>query len=431
MIRLIEFDEHKLNELVGALRPKHGFEDKISKVRGVIEDVIHWGDDAVINYTQKFDRITLSREELRVQTGEIKKAFSQVSKEEVQAMKQAKRNIEKVESLSLKRLAWSAEVQPGIKVKSYFKPIESVGCYIPGGRAAYPSSLLMAAVPAQVAGVERIVLCSPPSRMKEINPHVLVAASICGIEEIYRVGGSQAIAALAYGTQTIKPVQKIVGPGNPYITAAKLLVSSKVSIDLPSGPCEVLIVADETANVNALMAEIISQAEHGGESICGLLTTSTKLAMRVIGLLPEAVRSASKREIVFSTLSNFGFALVCKKTNQIIDFVNAFAPEHLRIVTKKPEQITEKINNAGLILVGDHSPVAASDYLVGTNHILPTGGYAKIYSGLSSLAFLKQIHLVQCSPKGLKKLVAPLRTLALAEGLPNHALAVEKKLGGK
>ena len=248
----------------------------------------------------------------------------------------------------------------------------------------------MTATPAKVAGVPRIVVCSPPTEKGNINPLILVAADICGVDEVYKVGGVQAIAALAYGTETIKPVRKIVGPGSKYVTAAKVLVSQDVAIDMPAGPSEVLVLADETANPKLIAADMISQAEHGADSVAGLITTSAKLADEVQDWLAKLSDAAERKEIVQQSLSKYGFIITCNERDELTTLANIFAPEHLEIVTQKPAEIAEKINTAGLILLGQFSPVALSDYASGTNHVLPTGGFGIAFSGLSVLDFTRQ-----------------------------------------
>jgi histidinol dehydrogenase len=307
-----------------------------------------------------------------------------------------------------------------VKVVASYRPLDSVGCYVPGGRAVYPSSVLMNVVPAQVAGVDRIVICSPPSKSKTVHPLILVAAKLCGVTEVYRVGGAQAVAALAYGTETIKPVQKIVGPGSAYVAAAKAIVSDRVAIDLPAGPSEVLIIADATANPRNVAMDIISQAEHGEDSIAGVVTTSKSLAQQVAGHLRQALSSVERSDTITQSLTSNGFILVCDSLNLAVEFANEFAPEHLEIITRNANAVAKESRGAGLILLGNYSPVAASDYMVGTNHVLPTGGAAKVHSGLSVLDFVRRVNIVHCSRNGLKSLVPPLKTLALAEGLPNH-----------
>ena len=285
----------------------------------------------------------------------------------------------------------------------------------------------MTATLAKVAGVPRIVACSPPTSKKTINPLILVAADICGVDEVYKVGGAQAIAALAYGTKTIKAVKKIVGPGSRFVTAAKILVSQVVAIDMPAGPSEILVLADETANPKLIAADMISQAEHGADSVAGLITTSEKIAEEVLTCLQELANKADRGDIVETSLSSYGFIITCKTTQELAALANAFAPEHLEIMTKTPMEIAEKITSAGLVLIGPFSPVALSDYGSGTNHVLPTGGFGASFSQLSALDFTKRISIVESSKDGLLALKNHVKIMTDAENLPNHYKAVEAR----
>jgi histidinol dehydrogenase len=285
----------------------------------------------------------------------------------------------------------------------------------------------MTAVPAKVAGVPRIVVCSPPTTKGAINPLVLVAADICGVNEIYKVGGAQAIAALAYGTETIKPVRKIVGPGNKYVTTAKILVSKDVAIDMPAGPSEVLVLADETASPRVVALDMISQAEHSEDSVAGLITTSKKLAEKVQDWLKKMATSTDRGEIVTKALEKYGFIITCDSIDEAVELANVFAPEHVEIMTKAPMEIADSITSAGLILVGPYSPVALSDYGSGTNHVLPTGGFGHAFSGLSALDFTRRVSIVESSKDGLLSLRNYVKVMTAAENLPNHYKAIEAR----
>jgi histidinol dehydrogenase len=285
----------------------------------------------------------------------------------------------------------------------------------------------MTAVPAKAAGVPRIVVCSPPNAEGKVNPLVLVAADICGVNEVYKVGGAQAVAALAYGTETIQPVKKIVGPGSKYVTAAKILVSKDVAIDMPAGPSEILVLADETANPQFIALDMVSQAEHGADSVAGLITTSQRLAEDVQNWLVKAVAGAERGEIVAKALEQYGFIITCKDMAEAVELANIFAPEHVEIMTRNPDKIAEKITSAGLILIGSYSPVALSDYSSGTNHVLPTGGFGSAYSGLSALDFTRRVSIVESSRDGLQSVREHVKVLTAAENLPNHYKAVEAR----
>jgi histidinol dehydrogenase len=284
----------------------------------------------------------------------------------------------------------------------------------------------MTAVPAKIAGVPRVVVCSPSNAKGKVNPLVLVAADICGVDEVYKVGGAQAIAALAYGTKVIAPVLKIVGPGSKYVTAAKVLVSTDVAIDMPAGPSEVLILADESADARLIAFDMVSQAEHGGDSVAGLITTSEKLAENVQKKLAEFAASAERSEKISESFTKYGFIIVCKSIDEMVRLANQFAPEHLEVMTCKPKEIADSLT-AGLILLGPYSPVALSDYGSGTNHVLPTGGFAKSFSGLSVFDFMRRVSIVESSRTSLEQVKDTIKVIAEAENLPNHYKAVDAR----
>jgi len=401
-------------------------ESIVNDVKTIISEVRKNGDAALIKFTEKFDKVKLKPENLRVTCEEIQKAYSMVSEEQVSALKLMKEKVNAFEKSALKQLG-TATSQEGITIQNMLFPIESIGCYVPGGQAAYPSTVVMTTVPAKAAGVPRIVVCSPPNKDGEVNPLVLVAADICGVNEIYKVGGAQTIAALAYGTETIKSVRKIVGPGSKYVTMAKILVSKDVAIDMPAGPSEVLVLADETANPKFVAVDMISQAEHSSDSVAGLITTSKKLSEEVYKWLANLTPSAERSKIVEKALTEFGFIITCNSKDEMISLANAFAPEHLEIMTQNPLEIVDKITSAGLILVGSYSPVSLSDYGSGTNHVLPTGGFAHSFSGLSALDFVRRVSVVDCSKEGLLALKEHVRVMTKAENLPSHYRAVEAR----
>ena len=398
-----------------------------NNVKEIIGAVQKRGNAALIEFTERFDKTKLTARDLRVTSAEIKAAYKAVSQQQINALKLMREKLFANEKLALQQIGYKTS-REGITVQVVMRPIESVGCYVPAGQAVYPSTLVMTTIPAKVAGVQRIVVCSPPTSKGTINPLILVAADICEVDEVYRVGGVQAIAALAYGTETIKPVKKIVGPGSKYVTAAKVQVSKDVAIDMPAGPSEVLVLADEGANPKLVAADMISQAEHGADSVAGLITASKKFADDVLHCLDEQSALAERREIVEKALSTHGFIIVCKEDpDEMASLANAFAPEHLEIMTKTPKDIADKITSAGLILIGPYSPVALSDYGSGTNHVLPTGGFGSAYSGLSALDFMRRVSIVESSKEGLDKLKNHVKVLTEAENLPNHYKAVEAR----
>jgi len=392
-------------------------------VRSIIDEVRSRGDAALTEFSKKFDKIDLTAENFLVTDEEIKDAYDVISEEQVSALNFMKERVENLERTILERI--TVTIKDDVRFYGSPRPIQSVGCYVPGGEASYPSTLIMTVVPAKVAGVPRVAVCSPPTSKGKINPLTLVAADLCKVDEVYKIGGAQAIAALAYGTESIKPVRKIVGPGNKYVTMAKLLVSRDVAIDMPAGPSEVLVLADETADSRIIALDMLSQAEHGADSISGLVTTSKELAESVIKELERRIPTLRRSKVITEALSGNGFIIICKTMGEATEFVNAFAPEHLEILTEKPMEVAEKITSAGLVLIGRYTPVSASDYCIGTNHVLPTSGFGHVYSGLSVLDFIRRVNIVECSEKGLLKLKNNLKILAEAENLPNHFLAVE------
>jgi histidinol dehydrogenase len=398
-----------------------------NETNAIIEKVVKYGDSALSELTEKFDKVIVDSKDLRATTAEIQEAYNAVNADYVSAIKFMKEKVASFEKLALKLGEFTINTD-GVTIRSTIQPIESVGCYVPGGLATYPSTLVMTTVPAKIAGVSRVVVCSPPNAEGKVNPLVLVAADICDVDEVYKVGGAQAIAALAYGTRSIKPVKKIVGPGNKYVTTAKMLISKNVAIDMPAGPSEILVLADETAEARFIALDMISQAEHSTDSVAGLITTSEKRAIEVQGWLSKTVPSAERGEIIGKALESYGFMIICEDMDKAIELANSFAPEHIEILTRDPDKIAEKITSAGLILVGLHSPVALSDYASGANHVLPTGGFASAHSGLSVLDFVRRISIVRSTEKGLINIKNCVKTMTEAENLPNHYKALEARI---
>lgn len=413
-------------ELVSKIRKSsHDLSKVESRVRRVIADVRKRGDRALVDYTRKFDGVTLSKKDLTVRKREISGATRRVEKKLLSAMKFSLRRLQSAQGGLLKRLDYS-QVSGGFTMRLISRPLSSLGCYIPGGRAAYASSVLMTAGLARVAGVKRIVLCTPPDAEGQVNPAILAAASLCGVDEVFRVGGAQAIAAMAYGTETVGTVDKIVGPGGIYVAVAKQLVSCDVPIDFFAGPTELVVAADESSNPRSVAWDLVGQSEHGQDSICGLVTWSDSLADEVRGEIERIVPGVQRREYVEGCLKK-GFAAVCVDRRRAADLINALSPEHLQLMMANPEGFAGLIENAGLILNGEYSPCAASDYCVGTDHVIPTEGFARFRGGLSALDFVKTIWMVEGSRKGLRRIIPALKTLAYAEGLPNHSLSVESR----
>ncbi|RJS85574.1 histidinol dehydrogenase [Candidatus Bathyarchaeota archaeon] len=394
------------------------------QVLKVIEAVKKKGDSAILEFTEKFDGVKLSAKDIKVSNAEIEDAYEKVTGKQVTAIETLKERLKTVEGALLERINFKVELD-GVTIYSQLRPIGRVGCYVPGGLASYPSTVVMTVTPAKVAGVREICICTPPRKKGDIHPLTLVAADICGVQEIYRVGGAQAIAAMAYGTETIKPVDKIVGPGGIYVTTAKLIVSKDVAIDFPAGPTEIAVLADEYADPRLIALDMISQAEHGVSGYSILVTDSFSLANRVRKEIEEMLRCASRKDIIQKALNKNGLILVLEDLDRCISFINEFAPEHVEVMVKNPNKIARKIENAGVILLGKYSPVAASDYCLGVNHVLPTGGFSKTHSGLSALDFTKRINVVKCSRDGLLKVKEIVEVLARSEGLINHSISVE------
>ncbi len=395
-------------------------------VARIVEDVAERGDEAVIEYTARFDGAELTPDELRVAEDEFAEARKLVPERTLKALQRAALRIGEFHQRQLPQGAMF-ELGDGITVGYSYKPISNVGIYAPGGRAAYPSTVLMAAIPAKIAGVKRIAMCTPPSPEGKANPHALMAAMLAGVDEVYKVGGPQAIAAMAFGTQTIPKVDKIVGPGNIYVTAAKLLVSGQVEIDFPAGPSEILIVADEGADPELVAWDMLSQAEHDPDAAAVLVTTNMRLAEAVAERLAELVERSERASMIERSLERNGAIIVVSSLREAIALANEYAPEHLMLLTKQWKQILPLIENAGAIFVGPNSPVAIGDYCTGPNHVLPTGGRAKASSGLSVMDFMKMTTVQILDSRGLRSLAPIAMELARAEGLPGHFEAVKAR----
>jgi histidinol dehydrogenase len=393
-------------------------------VKAIISQVRKYGDKALIEFAEKFDNAKLFPHTLKVSAEELKEAYNKVTQQQIDALLFMKQRVETYQKQQLQ--PGNQTDIDGISIETVLYPLESVGCYVPGGQAVYPSTVVMTAVPAKVAGVKRIVVCSPSDAEGKVNALVLVASDVCGVDEVYKVGGAQAIAALAYGTQTIKAVQKIVGPGSKYVTAAKVLVSNDVAIDMPAGPSEVLILADETADPQLVAFDMISQAEHGTDSVAGLITTSKQLAEIVQTNLANMVSLTERSEKISESLKKYGFIILCDNVEEMVELSNQFAPEHLEVITKNAKELSKKLV-AGLILLGPYSPVSLSDYASGTNHVLPTGTFAKSFSALGVFDFSRRVSIVECSKAGLEKVKTNVKILTDTENLPNHYKAIDAR----
>jgi histidinol dehydrogenase len=390
----------------------------------IVADVRSRGDAAVAEYTERFDGVRLQPADFEVTRAEIEEAYTRVPAEKVEALRTAANRLRLIEETRLNGLSFESESE-GVTIKCTVRPLRRVGCYVPGGRAAYPSTAVMSVLPAKVAGVAEVIVATPPGRDGKVPDLTLVAADLSGADRVFRVGGAQAIAALAYGTSTIPRVEKIVGPGNAYVTAAKLAVSRDVAIDKPAGPTEILVIADASADPRLVALDLVSQAEHGPGGIAGLVTTSEALATAVqaelSGLLPKIQRSGE----VSGVLESGGFILVVDSLDDAARFAEEFAPEHVEVQTERPEEVAIKVTSAGLVLLGPYTPVSSTDYVMGVNHVLPTGGYGKVAGGLTVLDYVKPVSTVAATRVGLEKIRKAVAVLSETEGLPNHGAAVE------
>jgi len=396
------------------------------EIRKIVEEIRGNGDDVSLKHYRKHKE-DISQADLEVTSEEIEQAYKQIDPKVVDSLKVAAENITKFHRAQLEREMWSIEVKEGIIAGRITRPMDIVGCYIPGGRAAYPSSVLMTVLPARVAGVENVVAVTPPTKGMVSNPATLVAADVAGCDRIFKVGGPWGIASLAYGTGTIPRVDKIVGPGNKYVTAAKMLVYGQVDIDSPAGPSEALILADESGDPELIAVDFLSQIEHDPDSAGVLVTTSQKLAEDVCNIIEHEFESLPRKEIVQSALTRHSYVLVAKDMEQAIDFTNEYAAEHLQIMTEDPFITLNRIRHAGSIFLGPYAPVPVGDYASGTNHVLPTGQCARMFSGLSVDDFIKKPTFQYLSKEGLSSLKDVVVTLAEAEGLPIHARAVKAR----
>lgn len=398
----------------------------IDASRRIVEDVAARGDKALLEYTFKFDGVELSADKLAVSKEQMLAAFRSMPSDVAEALLKAADNIRKFQQIQ-RPSDWEIEITPGVIVGQRFEAISRVGIYVPGGRAGYPSTMLMAAIPAKVAGVEEVIACTPPQKDGSVNPYVLAAAHVAGLDAVYKVGGAQAIAAMAFGTETIPKVDKLVGPGNMYVTAAKILVSDKVPIDMPAGPSEVVVLADEKADLRTVALDLVAQAEHDPMAFVAAIVTSMSAAESLSREVNEVAKNAERGEAVGSALNN-GMIFVVASLEQGVEVANCLAPEHLEIIADDAERLFRKVKNAGAVFVGKCAPVALGDYAAGSNHVLPTGGYAKAYSALSVRDFLKAIEYVKSDFEGLKSLSKVVLPLSRVEGFLNHARSVEERL---
>jgi len=397
------------------------------RVCKITSDVREMGDEALLDYTEKLDGVKLSMEQLRVSKEEIRVAYDEVGADVVETIKQAAKAIKRFHEQQMPS-EWLKEIQPGIKAGQLVRPLARVGAYVPGGLARYPSSVLMSVVPAKVAGVKEIIVCTPPRRDGKVDPTTLVAADVAGASAVFKVGGAQAIAAMAYGTETIPNVDKVVGPGNVYVVAAKQIISSDVGVDFAAGPSEVLIIADGSADAECVAADLLAQAEHDPSAAAVLVTTSEKLAEEVCKFVEEQLENSPRKDIALRSLEKYGRVIVVRTLAEAIKFANEYAPEHLQLMVERPAQALKLVENVGAVFLGPYSPVAAGDFAVGPNHILPTGGVARWRSGLSVLDFLRLPTVQSLTESGFKRIAGVVEKMAEVEGLPGHAQSIRKRL---
>ncbi len=400
---------------------KENRESKVGQVedtvREIVENVRQNGDRALRELAKKFDHADLGS--IAVTREEIEAAYGQVSPEVEEELENACYNIQRFHEMQKPAGLWLREVEPGITLGVKSTPLERVGCYIPGGRASYPSTVLMTIVPARVAGVDEVVMCTPAP----ISPLTLVAADIAGADEIYKSGGAQAIAAMALGTESIEPVQKIVGPGNVYVTGAKMMLRNKVDIDFPAGPSEIGVLADDSAVPEYVASDLVAQAEHDPSSASLLVTCDPSLPDRVWAIMEKMIADAPRREIITKAMDNSGY-IVAEDLDLAIEVMNGIAPEHLSIQVRDPLDALSKVRNGGSIFIGPYTPVAAGDYASGTNHVLPTAGHAMTCSGLNVAHFMKTSTVQYLTREGLANIAGTIETLAAAEGLYAHRESV-------
>ena len=425
-MRIVKLTEETKKNLMNDLlkRSPNNYSQYESTVNEIIENVRIHKDQAIFEYTKKFDRFDLTAENIKVSREEIDYAYTQMDEKLIQVIKRAAVNIRDFHIKQL-RNSWFDAKEDGTILGMKITPIEKAGVYVPGGKAAYPSSVLMNVIPAKVAGVKEIIMVTPPGPTGQVNPGTLVAADIAGVDTIYKVGGAQAIAALAFGTESIPKVDKITGPGNIFVALAKKAVYGYVSIDSIAGPSEVLVLADDSANYKYVAADLLSQAEHDELASAILITTSEELAEKVAKQVHIYTKQLSRTEIMEKSLENYGYILVAENMKQAIDTVNEIASEHLEILTKNPFDIMTKIKNAGAIFLGEYSSEPLGDYFAGPNHILPTHGTAKFFSPVNVDDFIKKSSIISYSREALEAVHRDIELFAESEGLTAHANSIK------
>lgn len=425
MMDIIELSSKGISDVVSIIKKRSNTLNVRKSVEEIIENVKSSGDKALRGYTLDFDKVYL--ESFKIEKEEIEKAYNEGDLEFIEILKESIKNIEKYHQ-NQKKTSYIYQKELGVFMGQRLIPMDSVAIYVPGGKAAYPSSVLMNAIPAKVAGVNEIVLVTPPDKNGKVNKQILVAAKLCGINKVYKLGGAQAIAALAYGTESIENVSMIVGPGNAFVAEAKRQVYGDVGIDMVAGPSEILIVADEKANPKYIAADLMSQAEHDELASSILVITSKKLADKVNKEIEVQVKNLSRRNIIESSLINFGKIVICKSIEECIELANLIAPEHLELLIDSPIEYLEQVKNAGSVFLGEYTPEPIGDYFGGTNHVLPTGGTAKFSSPLSVDTFVKKSSFLYYSQKAVVRDGEKIIRFANEEGLTAHANSVKVRL---
>lgn len=424
-MRIVKLSKESKENLLADLlkRDPNNYGQYADTVQAIVDDVKARGDEALFEYTEKFDKVKVTKDTIRVTKEEIDEALKQVDPKLMEVMVKSMKNIRAFHEKQ-KQLSWFDTTPDGTILGQRVTPLDSAGLYVPGGKAAYPSSVLMNIIPAEVAGVNRIVMVTPPGKDGKVNPVTLAAAHIAGATEVYKVGGAQAIAALAFGTESIPKVNKIAGPGNIYVALAKKAVYGHVSIDSIAGPSEIMVLADESANAKFVAADLLSQAEHDELACAILVTTSMKLAEEVSKLTEEFIAGLSRKEILQKSIDNYGYILVADSMDDAVDVVNEIAPEHLEIQTINPFETMTQVRNAGAIFMGEYSSEPLGDYFAGPNHVLPTNGTAKFFSPLGVDAYVKKSSIIYYSKKALKPVSSDIIQFAESEYLTAHANSI-------
>ncbi|MDQ2087689.1 histidinol dehydrogenase [Herbivorax sp. ANBcel31] len=425
MIKIIDLRGDRDSDIFERLASRSQIEygDVLRRVEDIVGNVKKDGNNAVIKYTEMFDKVLLKEDKLRVSSKEIQEAYEKVDQKLLEAIRKSKQNIEKFHEKQ-KENSWFSTEEDGVILGQLLRPLEVMGIYVPGGTAAYPSSVLMCAMPAKVAGVEKIVMSTPPGKDGKVNPVILVTACEAGVDDIYKVGGAQAIAAMAFGTESIPKVDKIVGPGNIYVATAKRIVYGYCDIDMIAGPSEIMVVADETAKPSFVAADLLSQAEHDVLSSSVLVTTSESLAKSVKVEVEKQVNELPRKEMTLKSLEDYGAIIIVDNLNFAAKVVNRIAPEHLELCIEEPFSFLGSVKNAGAIFLGNYSTESLGDYIAGPNHVLPTSGTARFFSPLNVSDFIKKSSIISYSKKGLEKVKDDVILFAESEGLKAHADAV-------